>query len=479
MAYTSTAAIRCARVGPTREVTCKNQRFCRSMASMQNTKSPEQSGPAFVPGALFLRIIRPLTHMNAGATTTTTLRFRPAKGVFVALVAACSLIGMLAIGLALLAPRLQEHYSFLPTKSRPTPKSAGGDGKSLLASKLPTKKDLWIRTADGETLNAWLVPPQKEGALLLQESAESRRRLRRSSSRHKRPIVPEEDSHPDDDPHNFAKGEYPTSWNELRMVRAKKPNGLVLVYFHGNAGELTNYEMFILNWSREGYTVLMPDYRGFGLSTGRPSFRGVKLDAEATMEVAAGLVDGDMSRIVVVGFSMGSAAAMHAAMLYDDVGLGACVIEAGFLDIRSAALHLVPGIAPLASVLSPSLDNGTAARNVRSTPLAVVHAQEDRTTAFADAVALYKSAATPVKHWFISEAAAHVAIHSGSRVKEWVQRHRRRSVARPPLQLPQAAAGGGAAAVEEEASSVDAFAPVEGSARGGLDTPQLDQEKDS
>ena len=341
---------------------------------------------------------------------------------------------MLAIGLALLAPRLQEHYSFLPTKSRPTPKSEGGDGKTLLASKLPTKKDLWIRTADGETLNAWLVPPQKEGALLAQDVSDTRRRLRRSTSkRSRRPEVPEEDTHPDDDPHGFAGGEYPASWEELRMVRAKKPNGLVLVYFHGNAGELSNYEMFILNWSREGYTVLMPDYRGFGLSTGRPTFDGIRMDAEATMEVAAGLVDGDMSRVVVVGFSMGSAAATHAAMLYDDAGLGACVIEAGFLNMRSAALHLIPGIAPLASVLSPSLDNGTNARNIRSTPFAVVHAQEDRTTAFADAVALYRSAATPIKHWFISEAAAHVAIHSGSRVKEWVLRHRRRSSKRPPL----------------------------------------------
>lgn len=277
--------------------------------------------------------------------------------------------------------------------------------------------------------------------------------------------------HPDDDPHDFNRGEYPSSWEELRLTKSKKPNGLVLVYFHGNAGDLSNYEMFILNWSREGYTVLMPDYRGFGLSSGHPSFRGIKTDAEATMEVAAGLVDGDMSRVVVVGFSMGSAAAMHSAMLYDDANLGACVIEAGFLNMRSAALHLIPGIAPLSSVLSPSLDNGSAARSVRSTPLAIVHAQEDRTTAFADAVALFRAAATPVKHWFISEAAAHVAIHSGSRVKEWVLRHRRVSKSPPPVRLPdspgndtlvmaraiprasngEAAAGGAAEAAEAKA----------------------------
>jgi hypothetical protein len=41
-------------------------------------------------------------HSSATNFATRTLRFRPAKGVLVAFIAACTLIAMLAIGLSLL-----------------------------------------------------------------------------------------------------------------------------------------------------------------------------------------------------------------------------------------------------------------------------------------------------------------------------------------------------------------------------------------
>ena len=359
------------------------------------------------------------------------VRFREAKGVFVAFCVACGLLLMSVLALALVGHRMQEYHSFHPLRAKATPTDEGGDGISLMAKSLPHKEDVWIKTEDGLRLNAWYVPAPPEGTLVIRET-DTLKRLRRRES------VAEGDKHADDDPHDLGGGAYPSSFDELRLTTAKKPKGVLMVYFHGNSGNLTMYEINILNWLREGYDILMPDYRGFGLSDGSPTFAGILKDAEATMQRASDMVGGDMSKVVVVGFSMGSAAAMHSAQLYDSLGLGACVIEAGFLNMQSAALHLIPGVAPLASVLSPSLDNGAAARFVHSTPLAVVHTQEDSTTAIADASALYKAAATPTKHFFVSTGVAHTAIHSGNRVKKWVDVHRRRAApaARSVLESP-------------------------------------------
>ncbi len=50
--------------------------------------------------------------------------------------------------------------------------------------------------------------------------------------------------------------------------RAAKPKGIVL-YFHGNAGSLKNWGDVSQDFTRRDYDIVIPDYRGFGKSTGR------------------------------------------------------------------------------------------------------------------------------------------------------------------------------------------------------------------
>ena len=72
---------------------------------------------------------------------------------------------------------------------------------------------------------------------------------------------------------------FPTRFDEITLpvdgaainalhFKTENPRGVVL-YFHGNAGNLGGWGEVALEFTRRGYDVLIPDYRGFGKSAGK------------------------------------------------------------------------------------------------------------------------------------------------------------------------------------------------------------------
>jgi len=51
------------------------------------------------------------------------------------------------------------------------------------------------------------------------------------------------------------------------LFRSANPKGVIL-YFHGNAGSLRTWGDVAGDFTSRGYDILIPDYRGFGKSTG-------------------------------------------------------------------------------------------------------------------------------------------------------------------------------------------------------------------
>jgi fermentation-respiration switch protein FrsA (DUF1100 family) len=104
-----------------------------------------------------------------------------------------------------------------------------------------------------------------------------------------------------------------------------------VVYFHGNGGNLSVWAPILSGIHHRGFTLIAFDYRGFGLSTGRPSERGLYRDADAVLE----LVSPSGSRqepLVYWGRSLGTAVAAYAATVRRPDGV---VLESGFPDARS------------------------------------------------------------------------------------------------------------------------------------------------
>jgi pimeloyl-ACP methyl ester carboxylesterase len=56
-------------------------------------------------------------------------------------------------------------------------------------------------------------------------------------------------------------------------------SGRVLLFFHGNAGNISHRRASVEIFHRLGLNLLIFDYRGYGLSQGRPSEQGLYRDA--------------------------------------------------------------------------------------------------------------------------------------------------------------------------------------------------------
>lgn len=62
--------------------------------------------------------------------------------------------------------------------------------------------------------------------------------------------------------------------------KTKSPKNL-LIYFHGNAQNLTSHFVNAVWMAEHGFDILIFDYRGFGLSEGEPQPKGVSEDGLA------------------------------------------------------------------------------------------------------------------------------------------------------------------------------------------------------
>ncbi|MFT3982098.1 MAG: alpha/beta fold hydrolase [Ferruginibacter sp.] len=86
--------------------------------------------------------------------------------------------------------------------------------------------------------------------------------------------------------------------------------GLV-IYFHGNKDNVEHYAPFVPAFTRHGYEVWMPDYPGFGKSTGEISEEKLYSIAYQVRKMAAGRFSSDS--VVIYGKSLGTAIATYTA----------------------------------------------------------------------------------------------------------------------------------------------------------------------
>jgi fermentation-respiration switch protein FrsA (DUF1100 family) len=105
-----------------------------------------------------------------------------------------------------------------------------------------------------------------------------------------------------------------------------------VVYFHGNGGNLSMWSDILVGLWQHRFDVIAVDYRGYGLSTGSPTERGLYLDVEATLAH----VDQKHPRpdipLIYWGRSIGTAMAAYGATRRAPDGL---VLEAGFPSARA------------------------------------------------------------------------------------------------------------------------------------------------
>jgi uncharacterized protein len=120
---------------------------------------------------------------------------------------------------------------------------------------------------------------------------------------------------------------------QLRAWHLQRPDAVAqVVYFHGNGGNLSVWTDILAGIALHGYEVFAIDYRGFGMSTGRPTEQGLYRDVEATLDYVHGAVRRPDLPLIYWGRSIGSVMAAYAASRRAPDGV---ILEAGFPTARA------------------------------------------------------------------------------------------------------------------------------------------------
>ena len=165
-----------------------------------------------------------------------------------------------------------------------------------------------------------------------------------------------------------------------------------VLYLHGNAatiasrGNLARYAQL-----RElGLHVLAPEYRGFGGLDGVPSEGSLALDARAAYDYLRTDLGVPPERIVIFGWSLGSAVAVSLAA---DVPQAAVILEGAPASIADIGAIQYP-IFPIRLVMRNPFDSITRVNRIRA-PVLFLHSPEDEVIPIGEARRLFDAATAP------------------------------------------------------------------------------------
>jgi fermentation-respiration switch protein FrsA (DUF1100 family) len=164
----------------------------------------------------------------------------------------------------------------------------------------------------------------------------------------------------------------------------------VLLFFHGNAGNISHRLESIRQFLRLGLSVLIIDYRGYGQSEGRTSEQGIYRDAEAAWRYLVENRDTPQERIIVFGRSMGASAAAQLAARYRPLAL---IVESSFTSVPDIAAEYYRWL-PVRWLTRLRHSTKDLVRGA-SSPVLVIHSRDDEIVRFHHGEAIFEAAREP------------------------------------------------------------------------------------
>ncbi|MEA1080801.1 alpha/beta hydrolase [Marinobacter qingdaonensis] len=209
-------------------------------------------------------------------------------------------------------------------------------------------EDVYLDTADGETLHGWWLPAQ----------------------------------HPD----GKARG---------------------TVYFlHGNAQNISSHILNVAWLPAEGYNVFTLDYRGYGKSTGAPDIEGALHDAEIGLRWLSEHPQVRDDRVFILGQSLGGALGIPLASEWvkrsEEPPLAGVVVDGTFTGFRGIAREKLGSVwltwllqAPLSWTITDEYEAIDRIDTISPVPVMVIHSVRDGIIPFHHGKKLYKAAEEP------------------------------------------------------------------------------------
>ncbi len=168
------------------------------------------------------------------------------------------------------------------------------------------------------------------------------------------------------------------------------PDAPVVIFSHGNAGNISHRLETLDFLVRLGAGVLLFDYRGYGRSDGTPGEDEAYADIAACYDWLTAQHRIDPARIVLFGRSLGGAVAADLAVKRPCRGL---IVESSFTSLAAIGSKMFP-VFPVRWLLKYDFD--TVGKIGRVTcPVLVTHSPVDEMIPFAMGRELYEAARPP------------------------------------------------------------------------------------
>jgi fermentation-respiration switch protein FrsA (DUF1100 family) len=180
-----------------------------------------------------------------------------------------------------------------------------------------------------------------------------------------------------------------------------------ILHSHGNGEDLGDILPELREFHEQGYAVLGYDYRGYGLSSGRPSEANANADIEAAYRYLTETLKVPPERIIIHGYSVGGGPAARLASRHKTAGL---VLESTFTTALSTVTRIP--IFPIDRFRTIDLIGAA------TVPILVIHGTEDRIVPYSLGEKLFGVAPAP-KTFLRVEGAGHYDLRDEAGERYW------------------------------------------------------------
>ncbi|MBD0368319.1 MAG: alpha/beta fold hydrolase [Flavisolibacter sp.] len=159
----------------------------------------------------------------------------------------------------------------------------------------------------------------------------------------------------------------------LSIIQFTVPDSLqkgIVLFFHGNRRNVERYAVYVPYFTKNGYAVWMPDYPGFGKSTGKRTEQRINNDALLLYNMAA--KETDAGNIIIYGKSIGTGVATQLASVKPCKQL---ILETPYYDINTLIRHYLP-IYPTGMMIKYKFLTYLNLKNVHA-PVTILHGTDD------------------------------------------------------------------------------------------------------
>ncbi|CAM0137934.1 bem46 protein, variant [Umbelopsis sp. WA50703] len=154
-------------------------------------------------------------------------------------------------------------------------------------------------------------------------------------------------------------------------------NAPTIIYFHANAGNMGHrLPIAKVFWEKFKANVVMLSYRGYGLSEGTPSDKGLRIDSQTMLDYVRASPILGKTKIIAYGQSLGGAVAIDVVARNPDAFAG-LMIENTFLSVTKMIPHVIPMLKNLTWLCHLNWPSESSMRQIVKTPILFLSGKKD------------------------------------------------------------------------------------------------------